>query len=152
MDGTPESEYRVLEDLARMKVDGIIHFPLNMGVEYIRYFKQLRIPLVQMCDWLDDEFSFVGVNEKNAMNQAVAYVRSAGLQPPIDYGLVGFDSISILRYVHPRLATMAYPLAELVQKALEQMFWLLGGGRNMHSEGATGSGRYGLMVQKHNKA
>ena len=44
------------------------------------------------------------------------------------------------------------PVAELVQKALDQMLWLLGGGRNMHPEGATGSGRYGLMVQKHDIA
>ena len=62
MGGTPESEYRVLEDLAGMKVDGIIHFPLNTGVEYINYLKQLSIP-------------FIGVNEQNAMNQAVAYGR-----------------------------------------------------------------------------
>ena len=208
MDGTPESEYKVLDDLASMKVDGIIHFPLNTGTKYIHYLKQLRIPLVHLCNWLDDEFSFVGVDEQNAMAQAVAYVRdagyqniiyvspplrfrgsrnlytleerlagvykaagtirvlenetyirdcrkiitesparhcvvcssdifaldilrnlrTAGLQPPGDYGLMGFDNISILRYVHPRPATIGYPLAELVQKALEQMLWLLDNG------------------------
>ena len=58
------------------------------------------------------------------------YAQSARRRAPAAHRLrpYGFDNISILRYVHPRLATMVYPLAELVQKALEQMFWLLGGG------------------------
>lgn len=209
MDGTPESEYRVLEDLAGMKVDGIIHFPLNMGTSYIAYLKQLRIPLIHMCNRLDDEFPFVGVDEQDAMVQAVEHIRdvgyeyiiyvspplrfrgsrnlytleerlksvrkaagdmkvqvihsaayvqdcrrmiqessikccvvcssdifaldimtslrTAGIQPPGDYGLMGFDNISILRHVHPRLTTMAYPLPELAHKAMNEMLRMLDG-------------------------
>ena len=91
MDGTPESEYRALEQLAYMKVDGIIHFPMNVGDSYKIYLKQLHIPLIHVCNWLDDDFPFVGVEEKDAIVQAVELIKKEDYEkliyvsPPLRY-------------------------------------------------------------------
>lgn len=203
MDGSPGSEYQMLEQLACMKVDGIIHFPLNTGDQYKTYLKQLHIPLVHLCNWLDDDFPFVGVNEEQAMIDAVECIRDKGyeeiiyISPPLryrgdrnlytleerlkgvekaagdmnlhvimekdfsdktislirkskkrpcilcssdifaldvipvlreedllaprDYGIMGFDNISTLRYITPRLSTMAYPMEELARQTLAML-------------------------------
>jgi LacI family transcriptional regulator len=201
MDGTLESEYHALEQLACLKPDGIIHFPLNRGEEYKTYLKQLHIPLVHLCNWLDDDFPYVIVREKEAVMRAVEHIhsyeyeeiiylspplrygkdrniytlkervagviesspplpltviddpnfldrirtlikkgnkkscilcssdifalevlkclREEGCLPPQDYGLMGFDNISLLKYVTPRLTTMAYPIEEIALHSLD---------------------------------
>jgi DNA-binding LacI/PurR family transcriptional regulator len=91
MDGTPESEFQALEQMAGMKVDGIIHLPINIGPDYKQYLHRLHIPLVHLCNNLDDEFPFVGVDEKQAMIEAVEAIERRGykkliyVSPPLRY-------------------------------------------------------------------
>jgi LacI family transcriptional regulator len=209
MDGTPQSEHDELEQLAGFKVDGIIHFPVNVGEEYKAFLKRLHIPLVHVCNWLDDEFPFVGVEERKSIVEAVNHIKSSGYErliyvspplryrgqrtlytleerlkgaeesatpmalhvieskeyieetvnvvtsskericvlcssdvfaleimtalrskgkiPPQDYGLMGYDNISILRHISPRLTTIAYPIESLATTALDMLFALIDG-------------------------
>jgi LacI family transcriptional regulator len=209
MDGSPESEYRVFEQLAYMKVDGIIHVPLNVGDAYKTYLKKLHIPLVHLCNWYDDEFPFVGVEEAQIITEAVEHIQQAGyteliyvspplrykgsrnlytleerlkgvqssigdmklhvldtkdylqksielvsqsherscflcssdifaldimtqmrsldMTPPKDYGIIGFDNITFLKHISPRLTTIAYPVEELIDHALEELLLMIQG-------------------------
>jgi DNA-binding LacI/PurR family transcriptional regulator len=207
MDGTPASEYHALEQMAGMKVDGIIHFPMNIGSKYKQFLNRLHIPLVHLCNFLDDDFPFVGVEEKLATIEAVETIkakgyekliyvspplryrgsrnlytieerlkgveesssgleteyvtekefiqatykilknqskktcvlcsndifaldimtnfRNNGLNSPANYGLMGFDNISFLRHITPRLSTIAYPVESLAMKSMEVLLDLI---------------------------
>ena len=209
MDDSPESEYRVFEQLAYMKVDGILHVPLNVGDAYKTYLKQLNIPLVHLCNWFDDDFPFVGVEESQIIIEAVEHIKLAGynnliyvspplrykgsrnlytleerlkgvktaigdmklevidtknylersielfkhskerccflcssdiyaidimtkmrslsMTPPEDYGVMGFDNITFLKHIHPRLTTIAYPIEELIDHALDELMQMIQG-------------------------
>lgn len=209
MDGTPASEIQALEQMAGMKVDGIIHFPMSLGAEYKQYLKKLHIPLIHLCNFLDDEFPFIGVKEEQAMIEAVKAIqekgykkliyvspplrhkndrnlytieerlkgveqastnmnteyiiekdyiqstfdilqrqtertcilcsndiyaldimtdfRNRGLNPPRDYGIMGFDDISFLRHISPRLSTISYPVEVLAQKTIDVLIDLIEG-------------------------
>ncbi len=47
------------------------------------------------------------------------YLRAKGLRVPEDVGLMGFDNISVLKYVTPSLATIAYPIKEMGIQAVD---------------------------------
>jgi DNA-binding LacI/PurR family transcriptional regulator len=56
--------------------------------------------------------------------------RTAGLSLPRDLAVVGFDDIVFARYVHPALTTVAQPVAELGQGAMEMVLDLLPDGNS----------------------
>ncbi|HUW10179.1 MAG TPA: LacI family DNA-binding transcriptional regulator [Anaerolineae bacterium] len=55
----------------------------------------------------------------------IAAARGAGLSLPRDLAIVGFDDIVFARLAHPPLTTIAQPLAELGQSAVEMVQRLL---------------------------
>jgi DNA-binding LacI/PurR family transcriptional regulator len=63
-------------------------------------------------------------NDVTAMGLIHA-AREAGLALPQDLAIVGFDDIPFARFVHPALTTIAQPVAQLGQGAIEMMLALL---------------------------
>ena len=53
---------------------------------------------------------------------AMAAIRDHGLRPGADVAVAGFDDIPMLKDVHPELTTVALPLAEIGERALELTF------------------------------
>jgi LacI family transcriptional regulator len=63
---------------------------------------------------------------------AMAVARTRGLNIPADLSIVGFDNAPISRYVHPKLATVDYPIAEMSRMAAT---WVL---RNVYGDDGAG--------------
>jgi DNA-binding LacI/PurR family transcriptional regulator len=63
-------------------------------------------------------------NDVTAMG-LIHVAREAGLSLPQDLAIVGFDDIPFARFVHPALTTIAQPVAQLGQGAIEMMLALL---------------------------
>lgn len=55
--------------------------------------------------------------------------RAAGLRAPQDFGLVGFDGLSFLKYVRPSLSTVAYPTREVGIACVDMLLDLISTGR-----------------------
>lgn len=194
-----------LNHLVDRRVDGVIMCPVNGGWEYEEYLNKLEIPIVTMGNRLSDKFTHVGINDKQAMKDAVSYIIKKNyndliyFSPPLIYlgktnvyapeqrylgfreavqeadedissftieqknftgildkmkftaedktailcssdsyalkvlnylkdreikvpeevGLMGFDNIDVLDYVEPSLATVAYPIKEMGQTAVD---------------------------------
>lgn len=53
-------------------------------------------------------------------------LRKENLQPPQDYGIIGFDNIDTLDYVSPRLTTVHNSVQEVAVAATELLFELIG--------------------------
>ena len=51
--------------------------------------------------------------------------RSAGLNIPKDFAVVGFDDIQLGRLLYPRLTTVHVPIAELGKKAIQYLFKMI---------------------------
>jgi len=56
-------------------------------------------------------------NADLAALELLEHFRSIGVSVPRDVGLTGFDDLSLLRYAHPGLTTIAYPIREMARKA-----------------------------------
>lgn len=86
----PEHERKCLGKLVSMSVDGIILVPLGTGPEYEAYLRSLHCPIVTLGNYVANDWSFVGVNERQAMADAVEHIRSKGYEhimyvsPPLD--------------------------------------------------------------------
>lgn len=194
-EGNPAEEMEYLENLAGLSVDGIILFPINGGTTFSHYLKNLKTPIVTIGNKVSKNIPFIGVKDRQAITDAVAYIVAKGYQriiyvsPPLSYkgqeniysveerlagykaglkamlplqkpiiirdktylqqldalsfavertailcssdiyaleilthfqakgiriptdvGLMGFDNIQVLKYVHPVLTTIAYPI------------------------------------------
>lgn len=64
--------------LCERQVDGIILFPIGMEKRYVKDLEKLGIPIVTIYNKLDSRFPFVGVNDRQAMEDAVEYIVSKG--------------------------------------------------------------------------
>lgn len=69
-----ENEKRCIENLVSRKVDGIILFTVNKGEEYNQYLKSLNIPIVTIFNHLSDDWQYIGINDRQAMKDAVQYI------------------------------------------------------------------------------
>ena len=65
-------------------------------------------------------------NADIAALELLEHFRSVGVSVPKDVGLMGFDDLSLLRYVHPRLTTIAYPIQEMGRKAFASVMSAIG--------------------------
>lgn len=85
------SEKEAIENLISRKVDGIILFPINQGEAFESYLTNLNIPIVTICNKLSDKWSYVGIDDRSAMKDAVTYVAGKGYErvvyicPPLAY-------------------------------------------------------------------
>ena len=57
--------------LCERQVDGIILFPIGMDKGYVRELERMGIPIVTIYNKLDSHFPFVGVNDRQAMEDTV---------------------------------------------------------------------------------
>jgi LacI family transcriptional regulator len=86
-----QTERKVIEHLVDRKVDGIILFPINFGSEFESYLESLRIPVVTVCNKLSGDWSYIGIDDRSAMRDAVVHVVSKGYErvvyicPPLAY-------------------------------------------------------------------
>jgi len=79
---------------------------------------------VGLAELLDRGVSFSGLvcaNDEMAAG-AMNAARERGLNIPADLAVVGFDNAPVSRYVHPRLATVDYPIADMSRMAAQ---WVL---------------------------
>jgi LacI family transcriptional regulator len=83
--------------------------------------------LAQLLDQREPFSALVCANDEMAVG-ALAVARARGLNVPADLSIVGFDNAPISRYVHPKLATVDYPIAEMSRMAAN---WVL---RNVYSD------------------
>lgn len=90
-DKDPQNEKKLIQHLINRKVDGIILFSVNKGEEFNAYLKSLKIPLVTICNHISDDWSYIGINDRLAMKDAVNCVLDRGYErivyicPPLAY-------------------------------------------------------------------
>ncbi|MFD0676674.1 MULTISPECIES: LacI family DNA-binding transcriptional regulator [unclassified Paenibacillus] len=85
------TEKQAIEHLVNRKVDGIILFPINQGMDFEQYLEQFNIPIITICNKLSDKWSYIGIDDRSAMSDAVQYVSDKGYErivyicPPLAY-------------------------------------------------------------------
>lgn len=90
-DNSREQEREQLARLADYRVDGIIVSSVNEGAQYKQFLEQLDVPLVSVDNRIAEGIPFVGINQKNAMQEAAKKVLEKGYQkivfvcPPMAY-------------------------------------------------------------------
>lgn len=67
-----------LRYLYERQVDGIILFPIGLTQSYIDFLHSLNIPIVTIYNKLEDGFPFVGVDDRQAMKDAVKFIAEKG--------------------------------------------------------------------------
>lgn len=90
-DDDPKEEIDYLDSLSSLHVDGIILFPVNGGMKFTQYLKSLKTPVVTIGNRISKAFPFIGVKDRQAIKDAVAYIAARGYQqiiyvsPPLVY-------------------------------------------------------------------
>lgn len=90
-DKDPNNEKKFIERLMNRKVDGLILFTVNMGKDFDDYLKSLNIPIVTIGNWVSDNWKYVGINDRQAMKDAVIHIMNKGYRkivyicPPLSY-------------------------------------------------------------------
>ncbi len=115
-----ENERACLERLAGLNVDGILIVPTNRGQEFVQFVRGLNMPVVTVGNRISKSIPFVGIRDREAMRDAVAFVASKGYQriiyvsPPLSYR--GEENIYEVeeRLTGFREGVKAYSLQELV--------------------------------------
>jgi LacI family transcriptional regulator len=69
-----ENEKYCIENLVSRKVDGIILFSVNKGEQFNEYLKTLNIPIVTIFNHVSDDWQYIGINDRQAMKDAVHYI------------------------------------------------------------------------------
>lgn len=75
-------DFKLEEDglryLYERQVDGIILFPIGLSKNYIDFLHGLNIPIVTIYNKLGDDFPFVGVDDRQALEDAVKFIAEKG--------------------------------------------------------------------------
>lgn len=85
------NERDCLEHLAGLNVDGILIVPTNRGSEFIRFIRNLPVPVVAVGNRISPALPFVGIQDREAMKHAVGFVAEKGytrivyVSPPLSY-------------------------------------------------------------------
>ncbi|XEC97480.1 LacI family DNA-binding transcriptional regulator [Paenibacillus tarimensis] len=88
---TPEHERKALEYFKTRQVDGIIMFSVQFGHQFEKELVDLNIPIVTIGNRISGQWTYVGINERESMKDAVKYVVSQGYEeiiyvcPPLAY-------------------------------------------------------------------
>lgn len=75
-----EKEYQLINSLVDRRVDGIIVCPVNKGPEFAKFLKNLQIPVVVIGNMVSDDIPFVGIDEKQATEDAAAGIVAKGYE------------------------------------------------------------------------
>ncbi|UQZ86107.1 Catabolite control protein A [Paenibacillus konkukensis] len=87
----PDNEKKCIEHLLHRKVDGIIIFAINYGEAFDHYLKSLNVPVVTVCNRVSGDWSYIGIDDRKAMKEAVQYICGKGYErfvyvcPPLSY-------------------------------------------------------------------
>ncbi|WP_198510280.1 LacI family DNA-binding transcriptional regulator [Bacillus solitudinis] len=90
-DKNPENEIKCIDYLVNRKVDGIILFTVNKGQEFDDYLSKFSVPIVTIFNYISDNWEYVGIQEREAMKEAVDYIASQDykqliyISPPLAY-------------------------------------------------------------------
>lgn len=74
----PQREIEGIKYLARRKVDGLIIFPVGMGIEYEMELKKLNVPIVTVYNRISSDFTHVDVDGRQIMRNAVSFIVEKG--------------------------------------------------------------------------
>lgn len=75
-DKDPENERMCIEYLVSRKVDGIILFTVNRGEEFDNYLRKFHTPIVTIFNYISSNWEYIGIQERQAMKEAVDYIAS----------------------------------------------------------------------------
>jgi len=90
-DKQPEEEINCLHHLVNRKVDGIILFSVNQGLDFQNYLTNLSLPIVTICNRIEGDWPYIGIDDRAAMKEATLHVLSKGYKqivfvcPPLAY-------------------------------------------------------------------
>lgn len=90
-EGNIEEELDYLDSLSSLNVDGIILDPINGGAKFSQYLKSLKTPIVTIGNRVSKAFPFIGVKDRQAIKDAVAFIAAKGyrrivyVSPPLSY-------------------------------------------------------------------
>ncbi len=70
----PDIEIQCINHLVDRKIDGLIICPVNMGKEYENFLNGLKIPVVSVANKISSDFSYLGINDRQAMKDVVKYI------------------------------------------------------------------------------
>jgi len=73
-------EIEGIQYLIERNVDGIIMFPVGKGERYVEYLKSIKKPIVTLYNKISDGFAHIGVDDHNAMSDAVKFIKSKGYE------------------------------------------------------------------------
>ncbi|WP_078551335.1 LacI family DNA-binding transcriptional regulator [Bacillus alkalicellulosilyticus] len=90
-DKKSESEINCIDYLVNRKVDGIILFTVNKGEQFESYLSKFGIPIITVFNYVSDKWEYIGIQERQAMKEAVDYIVKKGykkfiyISPPLAY-------------------------------------------------------------------
>lgn len=90
-DKSAQNERTCIDYLINRKVDGIILFSVNKGKEFEAYLNKLHTPVVTIFNYISSDLEYIGIQERQAMKDAVDYVASKRysrfiyVSPPLAY-------------------------------------------------------------------
>jgi LacI family transcriptional regulator len=74
----PQEEISCIDHLVNRRVDGIIVYSANRGKEFNDYLSKIRIPIITVCNFVSDELPFIGIDDVQAIKDAVENLVSRG--------------------------------------------------------------------------
>ena len=89
-----QREIEGIQYLTRRKVDGLIIFPIGIGLEYERKLKTLNVPIVTLYNRISPDFVHVDVDCRKIMRNAVSFIVQKGYSRVI-YLNNGFQNLGI---------------------------------------------------------
>lgn len=60
--------------------------------------------------------------------EIMTHLKQKGCSPPKDYGLMGFDNLSVLQHIQPLLSTVGVPIQQVGQECVKLLVELIQGG------------------------
>jgi LacI family transcriptional regulator, galactose operon repressor len=76
----PEVEMDSLERLRELNVDGVIMCPVNRGRDFAAYMRSLSTPIVTISNRVLQNWTWIGIDDRAAVRDAVAMVISKGYE------------------------------------------------------------------------
>jgi LacI family transcriptional regulator len=74
----PHLERKLIDRLVQRKVDGLILFTVNKGPSFEKYLQDLLLPIITICNWVSDEWTYIGIDDRQAMKDATLHVIDRG--------------------------------------------------------------------------
>jgi len=76
----PDTEKKLIDRLVQRKVDGLILFTVNKGPEFESYLQSLNLPIVTICNWVSNRWTYIGIDDRQAMKDAAMHAIGKGYE------------------------------------------------------------------------